>query len=142
MNDTMPADLAAAIATEPMWFQVWLLMLAAANLAAIFFVITRQNGKLGMRVEALAIIISFLAAGIFMTWLYGVVGYVRLLGLPHLVFWLPVYVWLFGKYRKGEFSSPFKQYLIIYFVIAGLSLVIDAADVTRYLLGERQALHL
>ncbi|MGI9286525.1 MAG: hypothetical protein ACR2P1_14150 [Pseudomonadales bacterium] len=132
----------AAIATEPMWLQVWLLLLGAANLAAIFFVFTKRSGKIAVRVEALAIIFSFLAAGIFMSWLYGKVGYVRLLGLPHLVFWLPVFVWLLNKYRRDEFSAPFKQYLIVYFIIAGLSLVIDAADVARYLLGDREPLHL
>lgn len=142
MNETMPADLGAAIATEPMWLQVWVLMLGVANLAAMFFVITRQSGKVAVRVEAFAIIFSFLAAGVFMSWLYGKVGYVRLLGLPHLVFWLPVFVWLLRKFLRGEFSAPFKQYLVVYFAIAGLSLVIDAADVARYLLGDRQPLHL
>ena len=142
MNETMPVDLGAAIATEPMWLRLWVMILAATNLAAVFFVITKQAGKYRVRVESLAILFSLLAAGIFMSWLYDKVGYVRLLGLPHIIFWLPVYVWLLSKYRRGEFSFPFKQYLIVYFVIVGISLVIDVSDVTRYLLGDRQPLHI
>ena len=142
MNDTMPVDLGAAIATGPMWLQVWVLTLVVAHLSAILFAATKQNGKLRVRTEAIAIVLSFLASGIFMSWLYDQVGYVRLLGLPHLIFWLPVYIWLLRKYPRNEFSFPFKQYIIVYFVIAGISLIIDVTDATRYLLGEQQPLHI
>ncbi len=142
MNDSMPANLQAAIATEPMWLQLWVMLLVVVNLAALLFVITKQTGHYRVRWESLAILFSFVAAGIAMSWLYQQVGYVRLLGLPHLVFWLPVYIWLLRKYRHGEFVVPFKQYLLVYFVIAGISLVIDAIDVARYLLGNQQPLHL
>lgn len=142
MNDTMPANLEAAIATEPMWLQVWIIILVVTNLAAVLFIVTKKSGSYRPRIESIAILASFLAAGLFMSWLYAQVGYVRLLGLAHLVFWLPVYVWLVGKYRKGEFVAPFKQYLMVYFLVAGLSLVIDTADVARYLLGDTQPLHI
>ena len=137
MNDVVPATLNEAIATQPAWLQLWVLALVGTHLGAVLFVITRRNGKFSLRPEAIAIVLSFVAAGAAMSWLYQQVGYVRLLGLPHLVFWLPVYIWLLTKFRKGAFVSPFRQYLLVYFVIAGLSLLVDFVDVVRYLIGER-----
>ena len=81
------------------------------------------------------------AAAVLMTWMYGRFGYVRLLGLPHLIFWGPVFVWLIIRYRKGEFVSPFSIYLACYFLIAGISLVVDSIDVLRYMFGDTSPLH-
>ena len=137
MNETMPADLNAAIAMQPAWLQAWVMVLVIVNLAAAVFLVARRDGKFSVRVEALAILVSFFAAGAAMGWLYQQLGYVRLLGLPHLVFWLPVYAWLVVKFRRNEFTPPFKHYLLLYFLVAGISLVLDFVDVFRYLLGER-----
>lgn len=137
MNETMPADLGAAIALQPAWLQTWVMVLVIVNLAAALFLVARRDGKFSVRVEALAILVSFFAAGAAMGWLYEQLGYVRLLGLPHLVFWLPVYAWLVVKFRRNEFTPPFKHYLLLYFLVAGISLVLDFVDVFRYLLGER-----
>ena len=134
MNETMPADLSAAIAMQAPWLQAWVMILVVVNLAAALFLVARRDGKFALRIEALAILISFFAAGAFMGWLYDQVGYVRLLGLPHLVFWLPVYLWLVVKFRRNEFTPPFKQYLMLYFLVAGISMVLDFFDVVRYLL--------
>ncbi len=138
----MPESLNAAIATEPMWLQAWVGMLVVANLGALAFVVTKQSGSWRPRKEAIAILVSFFAAAALMTWLYDRVGYVRLLGLAHLLFWGPVFLWLILRYRKGEFSSPFSKYLAFYFLIAGISLVVDSIDVLRYVLGDTTSLHL
>ena len=138
----MPVDLMAAIATEPLWLQIWVGLLGLANLGALLFVLVKQDDKWRPRKETLAILASFMLAGAFMEWLYHQVGYVRLLGLPHLVFWTPVYAWLLLRYRKGDFSGLFKHYLLFYLIIAGISLVIDSVDVIRYLLGDHTPLHL
>jgi hypothetical protein len=124
----------AAIAMQSTWLQIWVLVLVATNLAAILFVISRQEKGFRIRPEAIAILLSFVAATVAMRWLYDKLGYVRLLGLSHLVFWLPVYIWLLAKYRRNEFIAPFKHYLAVYFLITGLSLVMDFSDVVRYLL--------
>jgi len=135
MNDTMPADLNAAIAMQAAWLQAWVMVLVIVNLAAALFLVARRDGKFTLRVEALAILAGFFAAAVAMGWLYDQVGYVRLLGLPHLVFWLPVYLWLVAKFRRNAFTPPFKQYLMLYFLVAGISLVLDFVDVARYVLG-------
>jgi hypothetical protein len=142
MNDSpMPATLNDAILTEPMWLQGWVGLLVIANLLAFAFVATKQSGKWAIRTEAVAILVSFFAAAALMTWMYGRFGYVRLLGVAHLIFWGPVFVWLIIRYRKAEFASPFSVYLAFYLLIAGISLVVDSIDVLRYLFGDTSPLH-
>ena len=138
----MPPTLNDAIMTEPIWLQAWIGLLVIANLGTLAFVMTKESGRWRFRLEAVAILASFFAAAALMTWMYDKFGYVRLLGLPHLIFWGPVLAWLIYRYRKGAFVPPFSIYLIFYFVIAGTSLLIDAIDVIRYFSGDDGPLHL
>ena len=142
MNEAMPPDLAAAAAMEHEWLRWWFRALIASNLAAIFFILTRRDGKLRVRAESLAILASFVAVGITMNWMYAKVGYVRLLGLPHLIFWTPIFFWMLGKFRRDAYSGPFKYYAFFFLVIVGTSLITDTSDLIRYLLGDHQPLHL
>ena len=132
----MPATLNEAIATEPMWLQAWVAVLIAVNLAALVFVVRRTEGHFGIRREAVAIVIAFFAAAAFMGWLYDQVGYVRLLGLAHILFWGPVWAWLLSKRREIGTESLYGKYVHTYLGVAGLSLVIDGIDVVRYLAGD------
>ena len=142
MNDVMPPDLAAAAALEPEWLRWWFRALIASNLFAVFFILQRSDGRFRVRKESLAILVSFVAVGVMMNWMYGKVGYVRLLGLPHLIFWTPIFFWILGKFRRDAYSGPFKYYAFFYLVIVGTSLIIDTSDLIRYLLGDHQPLHL
>jgi hypothetical protein len=137
----LPATLNDAIATEPLWLQAWVMVLVAVNLAALLFVVGRRDGRWLVRPEPIAIVVSFVAAGVFMGWLYQQVGYVRLLGLAHLVFWGPVWVWVLSRHRAIGTSTLFARYAHLYLVVAGTSLLLDAIDVIRYLLGDGELLH-
>ncbi len=136
MTNIDPATLGEAIAMQPFWLKSWMYLLGATNLVAVFFLAKRVAGKWRPRWEALAILIGFLAAGAFMEWLYEQYGYVRLLGLAHLVFWTPVYVWIFGRRRElvGAYAI-FGKYILFYLLMNGISLVIDLIDVIRYFTG-------
>jgi hypothetical protein len=90
--DPMPPTLNEAIATEPLWLQGRVFLMVAVNRAALLFVMGREGGRWRVRLEPIAILASFLASGAFMGWLNEQVGYVRLLGLAHLLFWGPVWV--------------------------------------------------
>ena len=71
-----------------------------------------------------------------MEYLYQQYGYVRLLGLAHIVFWTPVYAWIF-THRKDYAAYPyFSKFVPFYLVMAGISLTIDVIDLLRYALGE------
>ncbi len=137
----MPATLTAAMATEPIWLRTWLMILVSVHAAALFFIPWRDAGSWRVRLEPIAILAGFLGAAVLMNALYAQVGYVRLLGLAHLVFWTPVYVWILLRRRAIGTTSLFGKYVHAYLLIAGASLVIDAIDVVRYLVGDGQLLH-
>jgi len=134
-ESSIPATLNEAILSEPLWLQVWVLVLVIANLAAIPFVRTRVDGAWKLRKECLAIIASFVIAAILMDWMYNTYGYVRLLGMAHLVAWTPAYVYVLMRRKEIGLSTVFGKYIHFYLVIAGISLAIDSLDVVRYFLG-------
>ena len=137
----LPVNLNEAIATEPIWLQAWVMVLVVANLGALLFVAGRKEGRWLVRPEPIAIVASFIASGVFMGWLYGQVGYVRLLGLAHLVCWGPVWIWILSRRRAIGTDTLFGKYVHLYLAIAGASLLIDAIDVIRHLLGDGELLH-
>ncbi len=139
MDTELPKTLADAMATEPLWLRAWIQLLIVANLGAVFFVVGREEGRWRVRPEPITILLGFAAAGISMGALYEQIGYVRLLGLAHLVFWGPVFAWiLLSRRQRHPLRSAFGAYLRFYLVIAGISLAIDAIDVVRHLAGDGQ----
>lgn len=141
MDASMPATLGAAMATEPLWLRAWLVVLVSVYVAALFFVVRREAGSWRVRFEPIAILASFLGSAMLMNAIYAQVGYVRLLGLAHLVFWTPVFVWILYRRRAIDTVSLFGKYLYAYLLIAGVSLVIDAVDVVRHFAGDGYLLH-
>jgi len=133
---SIPATLGEAIATEPSWLQLWVLVLVVTNLAGILFVFGKDEGGWKVRAEPIGILVSFFVAAAIMNWMYGEFGYVRLLGLAHLIAWLPVYVWIVSRRNGIGWQSVFGKYIHTYLVVAGVSLVIDLIDVIRYLSGD------
>ena len=132
----MTPTLTEAMGTEPFWLRSWLFVLCGTNLAALLFVFGRETGRWRVRLEPLAILASFFAAGLLMNFIYAQVGYTRLLGLAHLVFWTPAWLWILSRRRAIGTASLFGKYVHGYLAVAGISLAIDAVDLARYLLGE------
>ncbi len=137
----MPPTLGEAIATEPMWLQAWLNVLGVVQLAGVLFVVGRVDGRWRVRLEPIAVLASLVAAVVLMGWLYGQVGYVRLLGLAHLVCWTPVYVWFLRRRVDVGTGSLFGKWINAYLVVVGISLSIDVVDLIRYFLGDGELLH-
>lgn len=131
----LPATLGDAIGTEPLWLQVWVLTMVLVHLAALPFLVGREERRWRFRPEPLAILVSFLVAAVIMSWLYERFGYVRLLGLAHLVAWGPVYLWILLSRQRFPMATAYGKYIRLYLIVAGVSLVIDAIDVVRYLAG-------
>lgn len=123
-----------ALAQQPPWLLAWLVPLALTNLVALFFVFGRKDGRWILRIEAVAIVVAFLVAGEIMEWIYDQRGYVRLLGAGHLIAWLPTYLWIWTRRNQHPATTLFGKYLILYFVMDGISLVIDFIDLIRYFL--------
>lgn len=125
-----------AIATQPAWVGMWLMVLVAgAFVAPLVLLIWKSSRKAG--------IITFVAsviAGFGVQMMYDSMGYVKLLGLPHLIIWVPVVVFLMAQQTRGDMPNWPRR--IIWFVIAVLcvSLVFDFVDTVRWVLGERAPL--
>jgi uncharacterized membrane protein len=134
MDISSSFTLASAIMAQPLWLQAWVFLLMVANLGAIFFILERKNQRTRIRPEPLAIVFSMMVAGIFMEWLYVRYGYVRLLGLAHLVAWTPVYVWILLNREKFKRETLYGKYIHFYLLVAGISLVLDSIDIFKYII--------
>lgn len=108
---------------------VWMGVLMAANgIAPLFF--------LGHS-ESWAVMIVFLVSAMMMMTAAEVVGFTRLIGGVGHVLWFPLLVYLWtriGAYPVGELYGAWLRLIMV--LNAG-SLVMDVADVARYLRGQR-----
>ncbi len=111
----------------PHW-QLWLWMLVGANLAAPLFFL----GHLEAQVTIAALLISMT----LMTALTARFGFSRILGLGHVA-WLPLLAFLLGRVTEVPTMSGFGLWLRTVIVLDAISLVLDAADVVRFLRGDR-----
>ncbi|KIC28356.1 hypothetical protein [Leisingera sp. ANG-M6] len=124
-----------AIATQPLWVQVWvnILFLGAfvLPLALLIWKPSRIAGLVTVTASVLA------AGGVY--WIYGQLGYVRLLGVPHVILWTPLVVWLWRQQARPDMPVWPRRIILTVCAVIVVSLVFDYADAARYLLGERQA---
>ena len=122
-----------AIAAQPTWVVIWTnWLLFGAFVMPLVLLIWRESRFTGI-VTALASVLSATA----IDWMFGAMGYVKLLGLPHVLIWTPLVFFLLAQARKAD--MPVWPRRVIW-VIAGtivVSLVFDYVDVARYLLGAR-----
>lgn len=116
----------AEVEKQPLWVQIWLNILGPVNIAAIFFIFKSRLAWIVLG----AIALSFIG----ILYLYAEFGYVRLLGLPHIVFWTPMLLY-FWKIVPGLEPSLLKKYLYLVMAINFISLMFDYADVARYFLS-------
>ena len=137
IEETAALSLTEAMAENmPTWLYFWLVPLVLTNLVAVLFIVGRKAGQWIFRIEALSIIVSFMLAAQIMEWIYGELGYVRLLGVGHLVGWTPAYLWIWSRRKHHDPATTlFGKYLLVYLLMNGISLVIDFIDMIRYFVG-------
>jgi len=114
---------------EPLWLQTWVFWMMIINTASIIF-IKHRGAQVALG--------CWIGNMIFMSLLFEQVGYVRLLGLPHVVFWTPLVIYLVMTWRQHRGKGLFSAYIMVLIATNTISLVIDYIDVIRYLLGERE----
>ena len=83
------------------------------------------------------VLTMFLASIVLMTALIAISGFTRLLGLGH-VFWIPLLWFLWTGLDETASDTSFGLWLRVLITLNALSLVIDTADVIRYIGGERE----
>ncbi len=113
----------------PMPWPAWLGLLVAVNVAGpIYFFET---------LEAKVVLAAFLASAVLMTAIFATLGFVRLLGIGH-IFWVPMVPWLWTRFDQVEPGNLIGYWMIAVVALNGISLIIDAIDVVRYVTGDRK----
>jgi len=125
-----------AIATQPQWVQYWLnwmgLVIVATFATLLFSKTTRR--------DSVIILATMVAAYFSMIWLYQQLGFVRLLGVVHVILWTPLAIYLWNRLKNPEITTPFRQIIWLFLATITVSLMFDFADVVRYVLGERASM--
>jgi hypothetical protein len=125
-----------AIAQQPAWIGYWLdWLLFGAFILPVALLIWRQS-----RVTAVASVVASLAGGWATGWLYDKMGYVKLLGLPHIIVWTPLAIYLVLQIRRTDMPKWPRWIMGVVLASILISLAFDYTDVLRYLLGERTPL--
>ena len=122
-----------AMALQPEWVMMWVYVLVAgAFVTPVVLLIWKASRKAGI-----ITLVASLLAGFGVQMIFDAMGYVKLLGLPHLILWVPIVVFLMAQQARGDMPNWPRR--IIWFIIAiiCISLVFDFIDVVRWILGER-----
>jgi len=111
-------------------WNLWVGLQALVNMVGGLVYIRTPEGQMALACLMLAFLI--------MWGIYAKKGFVRLLGLGHLIAWSPLMVWYAKVVAQGNAEGLFEYWLISILAINGISLVIDFVDVVRYSLGDKQ----
>jgi hypothetical protein len=110
-------------------WQLWVALVAAVNMIPGLVYFARPEGKI--------LLIAMAFAFVLMLLIVRAKGFVRLLGLGHLLAWGPMLPWLWGRLQEAGTASGLGRWLLAVIVVDGISLVIDLIDVGRYASGDR-----
>lgn len=124
-----------AIAQQPAWIGWWLnWMLVGAFILPLTLLIWRQT-----RIAAIACVVTGVIAAVAVSAMYDRMGYTKLLGLPHIVLWTPLAIYLFTVLRR---DLPRFAGWVVTIVLATIliSLAFDVTDTIRYIVGNRTPL--
>ncbi|MES1945316.1 hypothetical protein PC39_14412 [Salinisphaera sp. PC39] len=120
-------SLMARLMAAPWWLQAWVGWMMVANTASVVFLRHR---------EARWVLTVWIGNVITMMALYEAVGYVRLLGLSHVLWWTPLLAYLFAVRGRFAQAGAFGAWARALTVTIAVSLVIDYIDVIRYFMGD------
>ena len=113
----------------PIHWKPWLISLLTANMIVPLFYLTRWEAQVVLGV-------SLLGGATFVV-LTAWTGFTRLLGLAH-GWWIPLIFFLLNRLDQNPASTAYGFWLRTVIVLDAGSLVLDAANVVRYLRGDRQ----
>ena len=128
----------AVAAHAPAWVGIWLnIMLLGAIVLPLTLFIWKST-----RLTALFTLIAGVVGVVGVMAMYQQLGYVKLLGLPHIVAWTPLVIYLVYKLRSTDIGRASRIIIGIAIATITTSLAFDYVDVLRYLAGERMPLAL
>ena len=122
-----------AMALQPEWVMMWVYVLVAgAFVAPVVLLIWKASRKAGI-----ITLVASLLAGFGVQMIFDAMGYVYLLGLPHLILWVPIVAFLMSQQARGDMPNWPRRIIWFITAIICISLVFDFIDVVRWILGER-----
>lgn len=125
----------AMAAHGPVWLDIWLpILFLGAFIVPLALLIWRQS-----RLAGVISVVAGLLGAVSVDWLYQQFGYVKLLGLPHLIVWTPLVIYLVAQIRRSDMPVWPRRVMAVVVVTILISLAFDYVDVIRYALGERSA---
>lgn len=123
-------ELMRKIFTMPFPWNLWVVILSMINFIGGVMFISTFEGKFSL--------FSMMGAMIVMTIIYARYGFVRLLGLGHILFWLPFVAFCIRQLtNETTLSASFRVWLLTVTIINSASLVLDIIDLFRFLKGEK-----
>lgn len=122
-----------AITLQPQWVRYWLSWLLIAVLILPLFLLRWRKSMLA----GIATVLATGASGFAQNWLYDQMGYVKLLGLAHILFWTPLAFYLVSQLRRQDMPVWPRRIIVVILVSILISLAFDYTDALRYILGER-----
>jgi hypothetical protein len=108
--------------------KVWLVVLVAGNMIVPLLFLGR--------VEARVVLSVFLASAMLMMLLTALFGFTRLLGIGHIL-WFPLLYYLWTHLGEVPANDFFGYWIRGLMLVNGVSLVLDVADVLRFMGGDR-----
>lgn len=119
------------------WVFYWVMWMGIVNFAAVLFLLRWKDGGIRLgHIEAFVILAAIVTAGISMEWLFEQVGYVRLLGIIHVIIWTPLVIYLWKRLAHHPRGTVFGTYLRVLIATLFVSLAFDYVDVARHLMGD------
>lgn len=111
-------------------WNVWVMILGGVNFVGGVLFLNTFEGKFAL--------LAMIGSMIVMLAIYYKYGFVRLLGLGHILFWVPFVIWNLARLSEpSALISDFKIWLVAVSVVNSLSLLLDFADVIRFFKGEK-----
>ncbi len=126
-----------AVATQaPAWVGIWLnLLLLGAIVLPLALFIWKST-----RLTALFTLVAGVVGVAGVMALYQQFGYVKLLGLPHIVAWTPLVIYLVYTLRSAQIARAPQVIIGIAIATISVSLAFDYVDLLRYIAGDRTPL--
>ena len=118
-----------AMLSMPWPWVAWVMLLMTFNMVIPLFFLGA--------IEATVVLAAIIFGAFVQTAIFSAKGFVRLLGVGHIA-WIPMAAWLSTRVGLAPAGSPFRYWILGVITVVSLSLVIDVADVIRYLRGERE----
>ena len=136
LENQIPFNEAMFTLAEGTWLTWWFYWMAfAIAFTPLVLIFSKKT-----RLDAVIVFVGNLFMFWGMSWIYDLMGYVRLMGIVHVITWTPLFIYLVYRARKGEMPLPCRLVMWMFAATLAVSLAFDYTDTIRWLLGERDSL--